>query len=50
MPLTHLAALARAATFGYFDAALLGAGGYLLAFVGLGVPLAIRLMRRRLIK
>jgi lipooligosaccharide transport system permease protein len=50
LPLTHLAALTRAATFGYFAPSLLASCAYLLVFAGLGMPLAVRLMRRRLIK
>lgn len=50
LPLTHLVALARAATMGYLAPSLWFSFAYLLLFTGLGVPLALRLMRRRLIK
>ncbi|AMV70897.1 ABC transporter permease [Desulfuromonas carbonis] len=50
LPLTHLVTLARAATFGFYDPHLWGGLAYLLLFAGVGVPLALRLMRRRLIR
>jgi lipooligosaccharide transport system permease protein len=50
LPLTHLVSLARAATFGAADAGLVLDFAYLLLFAVIGGPLAIRLMRRRLVK
>jgi lipooligosaccharide transport system permease protein len=49
-PLTHLANLARAFSFGQIDLSLLWEIGYLLLFSFLFFPLAILKMRRRLIK
>ncbi len=49
LPLTHLVALVRAATFGFFETGQVISLLYLLGFAGIGVPLALRLMRRRLI-
>ena len=50
LPLTHLVTLARAATMGFAAPELWASLAYLLAFAGFGVPLALRLMRRRLVK
>ncbi len=50
LPLTHLVGLARAATFGAAGPELFPALVYLLLFAGIGGPLAVQLMRRRLIK
>jgi lipooligosaccharide transport system permease protein len=49
-PLTHLANLARAFSFGQLDLSLLWEIGYLLFFSFIFFPLAILKMRRRLIK
>jgi lipooligosaccharide transport system permease protein len=49
-PLTHLANLARAFSFGQIHIALLLEIGYLLLFTVIFFPLAILKMRRRLIK
>ena len=50
LPLTHLVALARALCMGHLAADLLWHLGYLLLFSAVGIPLALRLMHRRLIK
>ena len=50
MPLTHLVDLARAFSRGRIDAAVLPGLGYLMLFAIVAFPLAIRRMRRRLIK
>jgi len=50
LPLTHLVALVRGATFGFFETGQLVSLLYLLLFAGIGIPLAMRLMRRRLVK
>jgi lipooligosaccharide transport system permease protein len=49
-PLTHLANLARAFSFGQIDLTLLWGIGYLLLFSFIFFPLAILKMRRRLVK
>ncbi|MEW6333140.1 MAG: ABC transporter permease [Thermodesulfobacteriota bacterium] len=50
MPLTHLVNLSRAFANGHVDASILPGAVYLAAFAALAFPLAIRRMRRRLIK
>jgi lipooligosaccharide transport system permease protein len=50
LPLTNLVDLARAFTNGPIDTSILSGGGYLAAFASVAFPLAIRTMRRRLIK
>ncbi len=50
LPLTHLVALARALCMGQLYAGLFWHLAYLLAFCAIGIPLALRLMHRRLIK
>ena len=49
LPLTHLVNLARAATFGHPVPGLVVSCAYLLGWVLIGLPLALTLMRRRLI-
>jgi lipooligosaccharide transport system permease protein len=49
-PLTHLASLARAFSYGRIDLSLLWEIGYLLLFTFIFFPLAILKMHRRLIK
>ncbi len=50
LPLPHLVALARALCMGHLAMGLLWHLAYLLAFCAIGIPLALRLMHRRLIK
>ncbi len=50
MPLTHLVDLSRAFSCGRIDASLLAGTAYLAAFAAAAFPLAIRKMRKRLIK
>jgi lipooligosaccharide transport system permease protein len=50
MPLTHLVDLSRAFSCGRIDASLIPQAAYLAAFAAVAFPLAIRKMRRRLIK
>lgn len=50
LPLTNLVDLSRAFTNGHLDASILLNAGYLAAFASVAFPLAIRRMRRRLIK
>jgi len=50
MPLTHLVNLSRAFSCGRIDAAVFAGAGYLAAFTAVVFPIAIRRMRRRLIK
>ncbi len=50
LPLTNLVDLSRAFTTGRIDASVLPGAGYLAAFASIAFPLAIRKMRRRLIK
>ena len=50
MPLTHLVDLARACSCGRIDTSLIAGTVYLAAFAAAAFPLAIRKMRRRLIK
>ena len=50
MPLTHLVNLARAFSYGRIDAAAFSAVGYLAAFTAVVFPIALRRMRKRLIK
>jgi len=50
MPLTHLVNLSRAFAGGHIDASVLPGAVYLAAFAAVAFPLAIRRMRRRLIK
>jgi lipooligosaccharide transport system permease protein len=49
-PLTHLVNLVRALSFGVFDLGLLISFGYLILFCFIMFPLAVFIMRRRLIK
>jgi lipooligosaccharide transport system permease protein len=49
-PLTHLVAMTRALAFGVYDASLLWGLGYLALFCLIFFPLALHMMRRRLIK
>lgn len=48
LPLTHLVALARAMCLGYLSNDLLWSVAYLSLFCAIGIPIALRLMRRRL--
>jgi lipooligosaccharide transport system permease protein len=50
LPLTNLVDLARSFTNGRIDASLIRGSGYLFALASVAFPLAIRMMRRRLIK
>ncbi len=50
LPLTHVVILARAGALGMYDAALLWSVAYLILFALLLLPLAIRRMRRRLMR
>jgi lipooligosaccharide transport system permease protein len=50
LPLANLVDLSRSFTNGRIDASLLSCVGYLAAFASVACPLAIRKMRRRLIK
>jgi len=50
MPLTHLVNLSRAFSCGRIDAAVFAGAGYLAAFTAIVFPIAIRRMRKRLIK
>jgi lipooligosaccharide transport system permease protein len=50
LPLTHLTAVARATGLGHFSAGLLWSLAYLAAWTAVCYPLALRVMRRRLIK
>ncbi len=50
MPLTHLVDLSRAFSCGRIDTALIPQAAYLVIFSAIAFPLAIRKMRRRLIK
>ncbi len=50
LPLTHLVALARALCMGHLGFDLLWHLAYLLLFCAIGIPLALRLMVRRLVK
>ena len=50
MPLTHLVNLSRAFCCGHIDATVFAGAGYLTAFTAVVFPIAIRRMRRRLIK
>ncbi|MBM4313241.1 MAG: ABC transporter permease [Deltaproteobacteria bacterium] len=50
LPLANLVDLSRSFTNGRIDASILSCGGYLAAFASVACPLAIRKMRRRLIK
>jgi lipooligosaccharide transport system permease protein len=50
LPLTHLTDLARAFTTGRIDGSLIPAITYLALFAAVAFPLALRLMRNRLIK
>jgi lipooligosaccharide transport system permease protein len=50
LPLTHVVDIARAFATGHVDASLLPGLGYLTAFATAVFPLALRRMRRRLIK
>ncbi|MHB8909348.1 MAG: ABC transporter permease [Syntrophales bacterium] len=50
MPLTHLVDLSRAFSCGRVDASLIAGAAYLVAFAAAAFPLAIRRMRKRLIK
>jgi lipooligosaccharide transport system permease protein len=50
LPLTHLVELTRAASFGRGEASLLASLAYLLATTVIVFPLAVRRMRRRLIR
>jgi lipooligosaccharide transport system permease protein len=49
-PLTHLVSMARAAAFGRVEPSMLAGAAYLLVFALVFFPLALFLMRRRLIK
>ena len=50
MPLTHLVDLSRAFSCGRIDTSLIAGTAYLVAFAAAAFPLAIRRMRKRLIK
>jgi lipooligosaccharide transport system permease protein len=50
MPLTHLVDLSRAFSRGRIDTSLIAGTAYLVAFAAAAFPLAIRRMRKRLIK
>jgi lipooligosaccharide transport system permease protein len=50
MPLTHLVDLSRAFSCGRIDTSLVAGTAYLVAFAAAAFPLAIRRMRKRLIK
>ncbi|WP_432822441.1 ABC transporter permease [Trichloromonas sp.] len=50
LPLTHLVALARALCMGQLYPGMCWHLAYLLVFCSIGIPLALRLMHRRLIK
>lgn len=49
-PLTHLTTLIRGCALGQFDLSLLGSLAYLMVFIMISYPLAMRGMRKRLIK
>jgi len=49
-PLTHLVGIIRGLAFGRLDPSMLGGLAYLLAFTALFYPLALRGMRKRLVK
>jgi lipooligosaccharide transport system permease protein len=50
LPLTHLAAITRCLSFGFMDGRVLGGLAYLTAFSLVFFPMAIYMMRRRLIR
>ncbi|MBN2687293.1 MAG: ABC transporter permease [Deltaproteobacteria bacterium] len=50
LPLTHLVKITRAFSFGVMDAELWWSGAYLLVFCAIFFPLAVYVMRRRIMK